>query len=661
MGTDLGGIIIFIICITYGLVLQHLTGRRQNTDALVKAFIAIFATGWAIHIVLFTQMAPETSRTLTDWLMIVYFSAQYTLEMFVAKTIAFKGMAGEILKESPLLFSALITTYYIAIITSALVIFHFVSRWAYGRRWLLRRKNIRAASEGSSHIFLGVCKASILLASDIRSAGCDGKIIFIDLPDSSDSPKGISIWDIISRFFFTEKNNEQIEADVILKADKRMRGLLPWLQNPANSVYILSDDQDRNIKLAEALWQMEGATPEQQFKCRIYCHAAKDGIASVYSSVTDIRDRLTFVDSSFLAVESLKSHNSAETYPVSYVKKAKDSRSGKLLGYIESDFNCAIIGFGETGHEALKFLYEFGAFVGKDKEKIPFRCHIFDQNASLAAGELKRKIMFPAEEEIVFRDCSVESDMFWDSLGQVIHKMNYIIVCLGNDQTNLKTAAEIAEFAIRKGRDPHDNFIIAFRQQEFSLLDKETTEKANRTFGGCLKPFGMLKDIWTLRVIKADNITALAKKFYCSYLSATSQAEAESAWAERLTRLQSDDYATRNKARRQIYQDYSDCLHTITKRALSSPDTAEAARLILLRNIGSQHIEKGQCTSEDASILEYLAIGEHLRWNASHLILGYRYAEETSDLKCTHSCIVPYDELSEEMKHYDWLVVRNSL
>lgn len=661
MGTDLGGIIIFIICITYGLVLQHLTGRRQNTDALVKAFIAIFATGWAIHIVLFTRMAPESSRTLTDWLMIVYFSAQYTLEMFVAKTIAFKGMAGEILRESPLLFSALITTYYIAIITSALVIFHFVSRWAYGRRWLFRNKNIKAASEGSNHIFLGISKASILLASDIRSTGCTGKIIFIDLPDTSDTPQGISIWDILSRFFFSEKNREQIEADVILKADKRMRGLIPWLQNPANNVYILSDDQERNIRLAEAIWEMEGASAEQQFKCRIYCHAAKDGIASVYSSITDIKNRLVFVDSSFLAVESLKKNNSAETYPVSYVNKARDSRTGKFLGYVESDFTCAIAGFGETGHEALKFLYEFGAFVGKDKGKVPFQCHIFDQNASEAAGDLKRKIKFPADDEITFTDCTVESDIFWDNLGKVIHKMNYIIVCLGDDQRNLKTAIDIAEFAIRKGRNLNDNFVIAFRQQEFSLLEKETIEKANRTFGGCLRPFGMLKDIWTLKVITSEDITAKAKHFYCSYLSATSQVEAESAWAERLTRLQSDDYATRNKARRQISQDYSNCLHAISKKALCDARTAAAACFILNSYTDGQHINKEQCTEEDAAILEYLAIGEHLRWNASHIILGYRYAEETSDLKCTHNCLVPYADLSEETRHYDWLVVKNSL
>lgn len=661
MGTDTGGIIIIAASITYGLILQHITGKRQNTDALIKAFTGIFASGLAIHLILFIKMSPDSARTVTDWLLMVYFSIQYALEMFVAKTIAFKGTFSSILMDHQLLFTALITTYYLAIITSAMVIFHFVSRWAYGRRWLFRKKNIRTAAEGDNHIFIGLSKASILLASDIRRQGCRGKIIFIDIPDQSDAPKGISIWDIISRFFFRDNRNEAIDADVILKADKRMKGILPWLQNPDNNVYILSDNQEMNLRIAEKVYQLENVPETEQLKCRIYCHAPKDGLTSIYSSVTDIKDRLTFVDSSFLAVESLKLHDSAETYPVSYVKKAKDARTGRLLGYVESGFTSAIVGFGETGREALKFLYEFGAFVGKDKEKVPFRCHIFDQNASEEAGEIKRKISFPDAEELIFTSCKVESERFWDGLGKTINTMNYMIVCLGDDQTNLKTATEIAEFALRNGRDLTDNFIIAFRQREFSLLDKETIEKANRTFGNCLRPFGMMKEIWTRNVISANNITSMAKKFYCGYLSATSQAEAEAAWAERLTRLQSDDYATRNKARRQISQDYSNCLHAITKRALCDARTAAAAEFIPDSWTDGQHVDKDRCSDEDAAVLDYLAIGEHLRWNASHIILGYRYAEETSDLRCTHNCIVPYEELSEEIRHYDWLVVKNSL
>lgn len=661
MSTDFRGICTIAVCIVYASLLLHITGRKRNTDALIKAFVLVFLAGWVLHLSLFTTMAATTAKTLTDWLLMLFFSAQYSLEMFLAKTIAFKGSIYAILVNHPILQTGIFTVYFMAIITSASIIFHFVSRWAYGRRWLFRRQNIKAAEEGGNHIFIGLNEASRLLAADIRKEGCRGKIIFIDIPDEADTPRGISVWDLINRFFFREREDDCIEADVILKAGKRMTGLLPWLRNADNTVYILSDDQKSNISIAEKLWQREGCQPENQFKCRIYCHANRDSLAYIYSSVTDVQDRIRFVDSSFLAIESLKSHTSAETYPVSYVRKAKNPATGRLAGYVESQFTSAIIGFGETGMEALKFLYEFGIFIGKDKQKIPFECRIFDKAASVAAGELKRKIYFPDEDRIEFRDCHTESESFWDSLGEIIHKVNYIIVALGDDQNNLKTAIDIAEFAMTNGRDIRNDFTIVFRQEEFSPMDKETVDKANRTYCGCLRPFGLLKDIWKLSVIKADDITAMAKRFYCGYLSATTVTDAEKAWTERMEKLLDDDYEIRNKARRQITQDYSNCLHTITKKALCSPETRKSAASIMPDYHNHTHIDSGQCSQEDASVLEYLAIGEHIRWAASHTILGYRYDTETSDLRHTHRCLVPYDELSGLEKHYDWLVVRNSL
>ena len=85
-------------------------------------------------------------------------------------------------------------------------------------------------------------------------------------------------------------------------------------------------------------------------------------------------------------------------------------------------------------------------------------------------------------------------------------------------------------------------------------------------------------------------------------------------------------------------------------RTAKSPfgDDVETVRIVL-------------CSKSDEAVLEYLAIGEHFRWNASHIMLGYRYAEETSDLKKTHNCLVPFSELDDRTRHYDWLVVRNSL
>ncbi|MBR5481601.1 MAG: hypothetical protein IKU85_07920 [Bacteroidaceae bacterium] len=42
--------------------------------------------------------------------------------------------------------------------------------------------------------------------------------------------------------------------------------------------------------------------------------------------------------------------------------------------------------------------------------------------------------------------------------------------------------------------------------------------------------------------------------------------------------------------------------------------------------------------------------------------MGYRPTEgNTEELKKLHCCIRPYNELDEKTKHYDWLVVKNSL
>jgi len=654
------GAIILIVCIIYGFVLQQMSGKRTNTHVMVKAFALVFTLGWVVHMAIFFIMSSTGERTFIDWILMVYYSVQYTLEMFVTKSLIFKGAVAKSITSGSFLFNIYFLTYFLAIITSALVIFHFISRWAYGRRWLEKRRNIRTGSEGENHIFLGICNASKILARNIRREDKDCKIIFIDIPDDDDKLKGLSIWDIISKFFSRDNSHDDIEADVILRAGEKMKGLMPWLNNCKNSLYILSDDQEANLNFLEQLWQSEEPEGKMKVRCHIYCHANKEGLVSRYDTVTDIHDRITFIDSSFLSIQSLKSHHDLTMYPVNYVNIGKDPISGRKLGWVENGFNCAIIGFGETGQEALKFLYEFGTFVGKDKEKVPFRCNIFDKDAISSSAEFRRKITLPDDKEISFESCATDTAGFWDHMEKIISTVNYIVVCLGNDTVNLKTAIDIAEFAFRKGRDLGNNFVIAVRQQIYSTLDKDTLSKTNRTFRDCIRPFGMEEDIWNLRVIRNDDMNEMARHFYTSYLALTSDESGIAAWEKRDKKLLDDEYKIRNKARRQIAQDYSNCLHALTKRQLCDHMTYEASDMILKENEGSMHVNP-DCPDSETEILEYLAIGEHLRWNASHTMLGYSYGPQTCDLKGTHSCLVPYNELDETTKHYDWLVVRNSL
>jgi hypothetical protein len=61
------------------------------------------------------------------------------------------------------------------------------------------------------------------------------------------------------------------------------------------------------------------------------------------------------------------------------------------------------------------------------------------------------------------------------------------------------------------------------------------------------------------------------------------------------------------------------------------------------------------------SILATLAWTEHLRWCASHEVLGYVYGDKKDEARMTHDNLVPWQELTEEVQSYDCNVVDVSL
>lgn len=57
-----------------------------------------------------------------------------------------------------------------------------------------------------------------------------------------------------------------------------------------------------------------------------------------------------------------------------------------------------------------------------------------------------------------------------------------------------------------------------------------------------------------------------------------------------------------------------------------------------------------------------LAQMEHLRWNASHQMLGYVWGTEKNEASSEHNCLVEWDALeSDQIKGDDYEVVERSL
>ena len=175
-----------------------------------------------------------------------------------------------------------------------------------------------------------------------------------------------------------------------------------------------------------------------------------------------------------------------------------------------------------------------------------------------------------------------------------------------------------------------------------------------------------------MQFIKTEELDADARRFYASYLKLSEIYnlsmgwKPDPTWEQREEKgIRSEIYSKRCEARRKKMQDYSNCLHKTTKQLLCESYNEPAsynklAEQILTINEGSKHCEGEDIVTKN--ILEHLAVCEHLRWEASHLLMGYKPTTgNTDDLKKLHCCIKPYNELSEIIKHYDWLVVKNSL
>ena len=657
-----------IVLAAYAILLYRITGRNRSADKLVSAFTIVLLLGFGYHLWLFNLMAHEANFIQYDSPMSrVLFSVQYSLEMFLANTLLFKGEVKEILQEQAFMFQGYLVLYGMAILTSGFSIFHFLSRRLFNWFWLTFHK-----ANSKAHIFIGINDASLYLAKDIMSNIKKGdtnrnkeQIIFIDLPDQQDNPQGMSIWDIVGGFFKDNKEHKELSNFVVLKAGKGIGKITKWLKKGETKVYILSDSQEQNVSILEALWE------HKELKCEIYCHAKKEGLINRYDNIADVEDRVRFVDSSFLSVVALKKWRDNAMLPVKYVDVAEDTETKRRLGYVTSEFHCAVIGFGETGKEALKFLYEFGAFPNKDNGKVPFKCHIFDNNLAKELGEFGvdlTTLRSPVAKEPEFElySCAVDTIEFRTEMSKIIGKLNYIVVCLGDDNMNVETARNIVECAAIESRDTSDKFCVAIKQAKTSKLNQDTLDNANKAYNNCIHTFGLTKDIWTLRLINNEELDADARRFYESYSKLSDIFNQSMGWAPNPTwnerekkGVRSENYKDRCKARRQKSQDYSNSLHKTTKQILCEP-YGNLAEQILVINEDTIHCLEDDITAKE--VLEHLAVCEHLRWEASHMMMGYKPTTGgTDDLKKLHCYIKPYDKLGDVIKHYDWLVVKNSL
>ena len=531
-----------------------------------------------------------------------------------------------------------------AVWTTSLAAIHVFARKLESRIWLWFKTIGRSSKP--VHLIVGVNPRSITLARSLKGKGL---VVVLDDAAPANGPKG-------KMDFFGVLRGIRVESPLVgrlrreapwasvLKGTLALRRLNRWLDLETTSVYLLSEDYAANINSALML--------DARGKAQIWFAAGGDILTE---QLPIAHPRLHLVDPSALSAASLKREEAL--YPVHYVEVARD-KDGNKLGYVDSGFDAMVIGFGGVGQGVTEFLYEWGAFVGKNKKQVPLHIDAIDADMDSIAPAFRENHPGMNDGRVVLHAMDCGSEEFRELLGKRISALNWVGISLGDDEATMRVALDIAKryFGADKSKD---RFVIAIRLERPGSYS-DTLKFAKENYGVSIIPFGERDKVWAYDNITGGDTAKFARIFYDGYTASAGTGSAS--WDERNKAILASDRTPLWKAlelKRKTSQDYSDYFHRKVKTYLCGLFDQKD----VWKDIPVVYEDKHYSGSDSAvgQVLEYLAIGEHLRWEASHRAAGYIPGPAKAEDRKIHTDLVPYDDLSEVAKHYDWIVVRTSL
>lgn len=578
------------------------------------------------------------------------------------------------------------------------------------------------------YVFWGMNNASYCLAKDIIQNAPKSetyRILFVKTSDEEDSTSERTGLDRLFNFLSVKNKDlkkykelkclttnafsrlskceisesERQTGEIRILADKLgLRSLLQLLDKTSKHVHILmlGEDEECNIKATANLSKDKDLISLIE-RCRvtIHCHARYDSVNRVlenseYSKSIEIR----IIDSAHMAVETLKSSKEPLCLPVDFVDVKEDAT-------VASPFNSMVIGMGQCGRDAVRFLYEYGAFVAHDKKDndvclSKFRCDVFDMNMekiapifkSISGGvdisAVNHNIWSDSWHRINLYNTNHNEQLFFDFIERNIKHENYIVISIHNDEEGMALAVQLLNLAIKKGTDI-EKFRIFVRSYDTAVLNhmegiaKFYNESIVKALG--LKKnkepiyiFGKIKDLYTWRNIIDESMRKEAYRYYNSYMGFNeTEEELGIQWNQRrrdkLGEMPPFSFVKLNEIRRMEHEDMKNAWHRQTKiRLIEKALGSDAVLKEFAEEICGEerHADNTYGTRHEWQlIMDTLAQTEHFRWNASHEMMGYTYNKDVPknerDRWMQHTCLTSWGNLETSTQGYDYQVVETSL
>lgn len=623
------------------------------------------------------------------------------------------------------------TSHFLAMLCSMALVFRFMGFFIWESLAMKIKSIVRIFFPYNKvYVFWGLNEASFLMAESIKErtkaiGDAGGKIIFVRTFDDEESQtamlgfnrflniirmKNREISRLRGKGYFISHSTRRLANYCegkndwkILDKMMRLRCLASILKRAKEvNFFFLSEDEENNIKCSQNLCKDVDFTKR---KLRVFYHARYGGVNKITENEKYTENiTVEIVDSSHIAVELLKTKQ--VTLPVNYVDVEKDAT-------VSTTFNSMVVGFGEVGMDAVRFLYEYAAFAktGSKKTSVSrssFHCDIVDKDAKSLYGKFTCKIDAPMKfdghdcdsPEFTFHNKDINSHEFYKLLKDRIKELNYIVVCLSSDEQSMNVAVEILKIAIQE-RDNLNDFIILVRSHNSSrnqyiqnvanhfnttihadkdiILEchshRDNVVKEKEQLNTPIYVFGSLKDVFSYDTIIRDRIQDEAKKYLDKYNLCFPDKNNQSWDERRRQRLRLDtnisaQYTDILELRRMEAQDISNSMHTKTKLRLAELAIGMSELQRCEEKFYKKEFDRamktteyhGQVEQQWIDVIDTLAWTEHLRWNASHKMLGYRDDKKKNGTRQRHDCIKDWHELGtessrERVQSFDYNVV----
>ena len=707
--------IFFAILAVFVIFKQNV--RKHLINHLMVYAIIVFGVG-----VLLYMFGFNYEGTAGNLMALILRSVTASMEMFVSESELIEVQ--EACKEDVLYMLLFAVTHFLAICVSAAFIIHLLGirlkSYVY-MRWSWSRKK-------ELFVFFDLSQESLSLAKDIYRARKlkDYQIVFVKTPMEESHLERFSFSHILS---FADNRNETIEQlteigayltysrkSVSIGMDENewnetvgLNTLRHYIQRCANTeeykthFFCLSPNEDNNINTAVAL--SKRYSDDKNYS--VYCRANHDSITESFANLN-----LKFIDSASLAVMELKKR--VEYQPVSFVKP--DIKTAVAT----KPFRSMIIGFGETGFEVFRFLYEFSSFVGKDTSENPFYCDIIDPKAKqlenslyLHCPGLEERVNKDGVHTVLFHEGTIEDNR--NEIKELISIVDYIVVCTDNEKENLSIGITLLNLAYkyRQNSDKLAIFIGFNDNREYKKAQEIAKfyngcgkkDKKGNLYEFSLVPFGSKKQLFTYKNIIGEDVLNKAKEFYFEYQKTSNlldtkevykcAADMKKEWDKRredkkhyvnigqwnkneLTQKETQDMANAWHIQTKLHlvgacsyckdTDYKciakerrerlfGCIDFVMqkllirmKEARERKEDFKKSHEFILAKIAEYEKEHNVPSGEYCTLFENLAKCEHMRWDASNRLLGYRTFENATGndkhyLQKTHACMVPYEDL----------------